>query len=82
LYIVSFGFYKDWSAFPNDECIRFGVSFAILRFNIKIPWPLGLITVKVPKETSKEIVISAVELHGKSILEKSHNIVEDRLHQT
>jgi predicted metal-dependent hydrolase len=39
---------------------------------------LGLITVKVPKETSKEIIISAVEHHGKWILEKSHNIAEAR----
>jgi predicted metal-dependent hydrolase len=39
---------------------------------------LGHITVKVPKETSKEMVISAVELHGKWILKKSHNIAEAR----
>jgi predicted metal-dependent hydrolase len=40
--------------------------------------PLGLITVKVPKGTNKETVISAVEHHGKWILEKSHHISQAR----
>jgi predicted metal-dependent hydrolase len=39
---------------------------------------LGLITVKVPKDTTEAIVISAVELHGKWILEKSRNIAKAR----
>ncbi|AJS61330.1 M48 family metallopeptidase [Paenibacillus sp. IHBB 10380] len=39
---------------------------------------LGLITVKVPKNTSKEIIISAMEHQGKWILEKSHNIAAVR----
>ena len=34
----------------------------------------GLITVKAPKDTSEEIIISAVESHGKWILEKFHEI--------
>ena len=36
----------------------------------------GFITVKAPKDTSKEIIISAVEHHGKWILEKIHDIGE------
>lgn len=39
---------------------------------------LGFITVKAPNDTNKEIVISAVEHHGKRILEKLHNIAEAR----
>jgi hypothetical protein len=39
---------------------------------------LGLITVKVPKDTSKEIIISAMEQQGKWILEKSDNIAAVR----
>ena len=35
---------------------------------------LGFITVKVPKDTSKEIIVSAVESKGKWILEKIHEI--------
>ncbi len=34
----------------------------------------GFITVKVPKNTSKEIIISAIEHQGKWILEKLHEI--------
>ncbi|NOU95902.1 DUF45 domain-containing protein [Paenibacillus sp. LMG 31456] len=39
---------------------------------------LGFITVKAPNDTSKEIIISAVEHHGKWILEKSQNIAKAR----
>lgn len=39
---------------------------------------LGFITVKAPKDTSKETIISAMEHHGKLILEKLHNIAEAR----
>jgi predicted metal-dependent hydrolase len=38
----------------------------------------GLITVKAPKATSNEIIISAVVNHGKWILEKLHNIAKAR----
>ncbi|MGF7047664.1 putative metal-dependent hydrolase [Paenibacillus sp. DS2015] len=39
---------------------------------------LGLITVKVPKDTSEENIISAVEHQGKWILEKTHGIAKAR----
>lgn len=39
---------------------------------------LGLITVKVPKNTSEEIILSAVEQHGKWILEKLRSNAEAR----
>ncbi|TQR15450.1 M48 family metallopeptidase [Psychrobacillus soli] len=35
---------------------------------------VGFITVKVPKDTSKEIIVSAIESKGKWILEKIHEI--------
>ena len=34
----------------------------------------GFITVKAPKETSKEMIVSAIESKGKWILEKIHAI--------
>lgn len=37
---------------------------------------IGYITVKVPKNTSKEIIIKAIEHQGKWILEKLHGIAE------
>ncbi|MFD1773490.1 M48 family metallopeptidase [Paenibacillus rhizophilus] len=39
---------------------------------------LGLITVKVPKDTSEEMIKSAVERHGKLILEKLHTLAKAR----
>ncbi|SFM37817.1 hypothetical protein SAMN03159341_12937 [Paenibacillus sp. 1_12] len=42
----------------------------------------GIITVKVPKETSKETIISAVEHHAKWILEKTSKIADARKAQT
>jgi predicted metal-dependent hydrolase len=39
---------------------------------------LGLITVKAPKATSIEIIISTVKLHGKWLLEKSLNFAKAR----
>jgi predicted metal-dependent hydrolase len=39
---------------------------------------LGFITIKVPKQTSKELIISAVEHHAKWILEKTTNIAKAR----
>lgn len=39
---------------------------------------LGLITVKAPKDTSEEIIMSAVKHRGKWILERLHDIAEAR----
>lgn len=39
---------------------------------------LGFITVKAPNDTSKEVIISAVEHHAKWILEKKSNIADAR----
>lgn len=59
--------------FEND-IIEFNVQYGKRKkISIHID-TLGLITVKVPKDTSNEMIISAVERHGKWILEKSHHI--------
>ncbi|MCL6459925.1 MAG: M48 family metallopeptidase, partial [Gorillibacterium sp.] len=57
----------------ENHIIEFNVQYAKRKkISLQID-ALGLITVKVPRDTSEEIIISAVEGHGKWILEKLHN---------
>ncbi|MFD0676034.1 MULTISPECIES: M48 family metallopeptidase [unclassified Paenibacillus] len=60
----------------ENESIEFNVQYANRKkLSIHID-SLGLITVKAPKDTSKELIIAAVEHHGKWILEKTSAIAK------
>ena len=62
----------------EDKIIEFTVQYGNRKkISVHID-SFGLITVKAPKDTSKEIIISAVEHHGKWILEKSDNLAKAR----
>jgi predicted metal-dependent hydrolase len=62
----------------ENDVIEFNVQYGNRKkISIHID-ALGLITVKAPKDTSKEIIISAVEHHGKWILGKISNIADAR----
>ncbi|MDF2649044.1 MAG: hypothetical protein K0Q73_4849, partial [Paenibacillus sp.] len=62
----------------ENNTIEFNVQYGIRKkISIHID-SMGFITVKAPNDTSKEIVMSAVSHHGKTILEKLQLIVEAR----
>ena len=58
----------------ENEMIEFNVQYGNgKKLSIHID-PFGFVTVKVPKDTSKEVIVSAIESKGKWILEKIHEI--------
>ena len=58
----------------ENEIIEFNVQYGNRKkLSIHID-SFGFITVKAPKDTSKEIIVSAIESKGKWILEKIHEI--------
>ena len=62
----------------ENEIIEFNVQYGNgKKLTIHID-SIGFITVKVPKDTSKETIINAIESKGKWILEKIHEIGEAR----
>ncbi|NHN35281.1 M48 family metallopeptidase [Paenibacillus agricola] len=62
----------------ENQLIEFNVQYGnTKKISIHIDG-LGRITVKVPKDTSKEMIVSAVEPHGKWILEKTSSLAKAR----
>ena len=58
----------------ENETIEFNVQYGKgKKLSIHID-PFGFVTVKVPKDTSKEVIVSAIESKGKWILEKIDEI--------